>query len=271
MNVQILKLSVLEKSILVGFIFSIMVSFVNFAGNCENISKKFLRFHIIANSDSIQDQELKLKVKDKIQTFFSKYNWKNLEEASTCICKNNYLIESVAKDEINNNGYKYLVKANFENNALFNTRYYDDIVLPAGRYHSLKLIIGKGEGKNFFCVLFPHMCVPASQKLESRNILEKTLDSNEIEIIENNKVYYEVKFKVLEVFEYLHDNIINFVSGFRTKMLKNKTIKHFSKPLLSHGKKLKKSADSIHSAWQIRKFKTPKNKKQLSKSLPNIF
>ncbi len=191
-----------EKSLLCGLIFSLLLSIVGFAGRCENISKKVFRLHIIANSDSIEDQELKLKVRDRIltqtkglfDTADSKYDAKKVTE------ENLNQITQIAQNEIKANGYNYPISAKITN-MHFNTRKYDNVVLPAGRYDALRIEIGKAEGKNWWCVMFPPLCVSTAQENKK---LEDVLSENELEIT-NNETEYEFKFKVVEWFEEVKD------------------------------------------------------------------
>lgn len=191
-----------EKSLLCGLIFSILLSIVGFSGQCENISKKVFRLHIIANSDSVEDQELKLKVRDRIlsqtQDLFniadSKYDAKKITEENL-----NKIIQ-IAQDEVYANGYNYPVCAKVTN-MHFNTRRYDNFVLPAGRYDALRIEIGKSEGKNWWCVMFPPLCVSTAQENKK---LEDVLSKDEFEIT-NNETEYELKFKIIEWFEKIKD------------------------------------------------------------------
>ena len=96
------------------------------------------------------------------------------------------------------NGYNYPVDVELKNTH-FNTRVYDEVTLPAGNYDALRVIIGDGNGKNWWCVMFPPMCLPAA---EEKCELSEVLDESELKIV-SNKSRYEVKFKVVELFEEL--------------------------------------------------------------------
>ena len=107
-------------------------------------------------------------------------------------------IKRVAQEEVLKNGYNYPVDVELKNTH-FNTRVYDEVTLPAGNYDALRVIIGDGNGKNWWCVMFPPMCLPAA---EEKCELSEVLDESELKIV-SNKSRYEVKFKVVELFEEL--------------------------------------------------------------------
>ena len=169
------KLNKLEFSILIGLISAIVLCFLNCYKTSENISRNVLRLHILANSNSKQDQALKLKVRDEILKNFNFNSFNNdLEKSKQEINEKIPQIESLAKKTIENEGYSYNVAAKL-NNSYFNTREYDGFSMPAGFYDALRIEIGKAEGKNWWCVMVPSMCVPASNKKgRSWNIPSRT-------------------------------------------------------------------------------------------------
>lgn len=187
-----------EKALLSGFFISILISFSGFCGKCEDISQKVLRLHIIANSDSIEDQDLKIKVRDSVlkncsSIFDSK---KDLSKAVKSAKENLDIILKTAKEEIKTNGYSYTVKAEVTK-MYFNTRHYNEVTLPAGVYEAVRITIGEGRGKNWWCVMFPPMCLPAA---EEKKELQDVLNPEELRIVEGGEKY-EFKFKILEIFE----------------------------------------------------------------------
>lgn len=196
----------IEKAIILGFIFTALISITGFKANCDNIEKKVLRLHVLANSDTQEDQELKLKVKDKIISYsgdiFSGAIDKS--EAERLAKKNLFEIKRIAQEEIYKNGYNYPVSVELVNSH-FNTRVYNEVTLPAGNYDALKVIIGDGKGKNWWCVMFPPMCLPAA---EEKGELSEVLDDSELEIVSDGEKY-ELKFKIVELFEELRDFISN--------------------------------------------------------------
>lgn len=210
------------KALICGFIISVLLSFVNFAGKCEKISEKVFRLHIIANSNSIEDQELKLKVRDRILNDFGKELMyvEDLETSKKIVECNLERIKLIAKDEIKKNGYDYDVSA-YIVDMYFDTRKYGKVSLPAGYYDALRITIGKAKGKNWWCVMFPPMCVPAAKgEYELENVLV-----NEEKNIVFNETQYEAKFKTLELFvlaeNFFQNNIFepisNIISNFDLK------------------------------------------------------
>lgn len=159
----------------------------------ESISNKVLRLHIIANSDSTEDQDLKLKIKDYFlentrDLFTADTLEKNIEIANTNI---EYL-EKICNDCIKANGFNY--KANvIVTKEFFKTRVYDDFTLPAGVYNSIKIEIGQGKGHNWWCIVFPSVCLYACTKSMGDYLTE-----DEIELITDG---YTPKFKIIEIIE----------------------------------------------------------------------
>ena len=107
-------------------------------------------------------------------------------------------LEQVAQDEIYKQGYTYGVTVEVEN-IFFNNRQYDDITMPAGNYDALRVLIGEGAGQNWWCVLFPAMCLPAAEKREGMPELDDVLTDEQMSAVEGNQ--YEVKFKTVEIYE----------------------------------------------------------------------
>lgn len=170
----------------------------------KDISNKLIRFHVIANSDSKEDQSLKLKVRDAvIRSMNDKFiGVTNLKESEKIIKKNIPYIQKIAQDTIYANGKDYGVKVMY-GRFDFPTKYYGRIMLPAGNYNALKIVIGKGEGKNWWCVMFPPLCfIDITYGLtsdETKKELSRFLSEDELSMIETEKP--QVKFKVVEVLE----------------------------------------------------------------------
>lgn len=197
----------IEKSILVGLIFSIFISsLLPFCNKCGTIKKNIIRLHVIANSNSQQDQSLKLKIKDNISFEIYKLlrNAKTKATAEHVVRKNLNYIAKLSKQEIINNGYNYNVNVTLAK-SYFPTRRYDSFILPAGVYDSLKVIVGKGEGSNWWCVAFPPMCSPM---YSSKKDVQAILGKNELEVIEGP---YEYKFAIVEFLSVIKENIIKYI------------------------------------------------------------
>lgn len=193
------KLFKIELSVFIALIISFSLSVVSFSEKCDSVRNKMLRMHVIANSDSPDDQELKLKVRDAVlqkgKEIFDGSVTKN--EAEEKITPHIAELEGTAKNVIKENGYDYDVKVKV-GEEYFNTRVYDgSVTLPAGYYTAVTVTIGEGAGHNWWCVMFPPMCLPAAVKeCELSDVLEK----DEVEIVEGGDKY-SFKFKIVEIFE----------------------------------------------------------------------
>ncbi|WP_028992336.1 stage II sporulation protein R [Thermoanaerobacter thermocopriae] len=170
----------------------------------KNLSHKLIRFHVIANSDSEEDQELKLKVKDAILVdLTSKFEKvKDVKDSERIIKESMGEIKKVAEETIRKNGKNYNVRVAY---GIFDfpTRYYGTITLPAGNYNALKVIIGNGEGKNWWCVIFPPLCfidvTHGFTDTQTAEEVAKYLSQDEMDLIRKQKP--EVKFKIVEILE----------------------------------------------------------------------
>lgn len=184
------------------FMFSYIAPFIE---TSENISDQVFRLHILANSDSAEDQQLKLKVRDEIlkkgETVFASSN--SLEETIE-LCKNNIaLFQQTAEQCLKDNGSDYDVKV-YVDKEYFNTREYDEITLPSGIYNALKIEIGQGKGHNWWCVMFPAICLSSVTDDE----LNKYLSEDEQKLV-NSDSKYEVRFKIVEIYEKVKSKIIS--------------------------------------------------------------
>lgn len=163
----------------------------------ESISNKVLRLHIIANSDSDYDQNVKLKVRDEVLKLSDDMfaDCKTLDDAKNVSQKNIDLIQSVANKTLSSLGCSEAATVAVAK-EYFSTRIYDDFTLPAGIYDSIKIVIGNGEGHNWWCVMFPQVCLSGCTK-----DLEDDLTDEEIKMIHSKD--YIVKFKAVEIYEKL--------------------------------------------------------------------
>ena len=189
-----------EKSLCFALIFTILISFTGLTAGCEDISNRVLRLHILANSDSAQDQALKLKVRDRILAESSGMldQISNKEKAESAVRSKLSQLKAAAEDEIKKQGYSYPVNVELTH-MYFTTREYDSVTLPAGNYDALRVTIGKAAGHNWWCVIFPPMCLPAAEKPKE---LSEVLNANQLQIVEG-KGGFEVKFKSVELYEQL--------------------------------------------------------------------
>lgn len=186
------------KALCFGLVLTILFSALYFTAECKTISNSVLRLHILANSDSAEDQALKLKVRDRILeisgALFAEAGSK--EEAERLTAGQMQAITDDAYAYINSLGYDYPVKAELTNMP-FDTRIYDNITMPAGNYDALRITIGSGGGHNWWCVMYPPICLPAAENTKE---LGDVLDDGQLEIVENEPKY-EIKFKFVEIYE----------------------------------------------------------------------
>lgn len=189
----------LERSILFGLICAIFCSFANFDASCEELRHNVLRLHIIANSDSKEDQVLKLKIRDTILEESSSLFEQDadLSSAIETAEKNLSKYEKIANEVIAKQGFNYRAEVKI-GKAFFETRVYDDFTLPAGEYDSLIVEIGKAKGKNWWCVIFPQVCVPTMPDAT----LQDSVGKESAQIAENPNGYI-IRFKTVELYEKL--------------------------------------------------------------------
>ena len=167
----------------------------------EDISNNVLRLHIVANSDSRQDQMLKLKVRDKVLDY-SKALYDNCNTANDAVkvSKDNIKnINEIAQKTLAFNSSDYEVKT-YVTKEYFTTRYYDDFTLPAGKYNTIKIEIGEAKGKNWWCVMYPTVCLSGCT-----DDFNDTLTPDELKMIKSNK--YRVRFKAVEIYEKIKQKI----------------------------------------------------------------
>ena len=215
-KIFLFKFNIYIKSVVTGFLIFILILFVNFCSHCNKIRNKTLRLHVIANSDSVEDQNLKLKIRDLIITNFKLKKFESLEETKKFAIQNLPEIKKIAQDEIFKNGFNYPVYVKICKDS-FNTRTYENISLPAGEYDALKIIIGDGKGKNWWCVMFPPMCIPAAEDCNiNKNIYNNNFSQDEKNILENKK-NYKIKFKIVEIYESCHNSLSKFAKNLRNK------------------------------------------------------
>lgn len=200
------KLGILTILCLLLIIYTITCAFTYVEAVSNDISNSVFRLHVIANSDSTEDQDLKYKVRDNLLNYMNTLciNCTSKEEAIKLVYNYQEEFKEIALDTIKSEGYSYDVNINI-GNFKFPTKEYGDITLPAGFYDALRVEIGEAKGKNWWCVMFPSLCfIDISSGIvpeESKENLEKVLSEEEYSIISNNDEYsIKLKFKLLELF-----------------------------------------------------------------------
>lgn len=173
----------------------------------QSIAEKVLRFHVLANSDSESDQKLKLKVRDAVGAQMAEVlsDAESLAECEELVTANMDAIEQTAARVIAQEGYTYTVDA-FLQEVSFPVKTYGEYTFPAGEYEALELVIGEGEGHNWWCVMYPNMCFSGSVyevvDETAKRELQEVLSEEEYETILSSGDY-EVEFKYLTFFNEL--------------------------------------------------------------------
>lgn len=191
------------------FVFVSAISYVSAVSN--NIADSVFRLHVIANSDSNEDQELKYKVRDAVLEYMNSItiDCSSKEESIQIAKEHEDEFYKIAKQTIEENGYDYSVNIKI-GNFNFPTKTYGDISLPAGNYDALRIEIGNASGQNWWCVMFPPLCfVDVSSGVvpdESKEIMQDNLSTEEYTLIsDSNSSDVKFKFGLVEFF-----NNINF-------------------------------------------------------------
>lgn len=186
------------------FVFISALSYVNAVS--EDISDSVFRLHVIANSDSKEDQNLKYKVRDAVLNYMNDIakHCTSKEEVINLAYKYQDEFKRIAKQVIKENGYNYDVNikiGNFE----FPTKNYGDISLPAGYYDALRIEIGEAKGQNWWCVMFPPLCfVDVTSGVvpdESKEFMKDNLNDEEYNLISDKEsTDVKLKFGLIELF-----------------------------------------------------------------------
>lgn len=180
----------------IALLLTFVVAVIPFINSSKELSEDVMRVHILANSDSAADQSLKLAVRDRVLEQCSDYfeDCENKYQAMRVTEEHLAEIERLAESEIRRHGFDYPVKAQV-GQAYFNTRYYDKFTIPAGWYDSLRLTIGDGGGQNWWCVMYPTLCVGAA----TEDTMKEELSDGEYRVVTSDKL--DFRFKLVEYWE----------------------------------------------------------------------
>lgn len=191
----------LVRSMACGFLLAACLGWLRVAGASEQLPENILRLHVTANSDSPEDQALKLAVRDAVLAEASQWcqGAENLEEANILVCTHLESITQAANDTIKANGFTDIAISQVTE-EYFPTRKYDGFTLPAGRYRTLRVNIGQGAGHNWWCVVFPSLCLPAAR--DNQQDILTSLPESQRNVAENPQ-RFRVEFKLTELYEQL--------------------------------------------------------------------
>lgn len=193
--------------VFVSFLFIVFAINTEFSRTEAAISENLIRLHVVANSDSDDDQNLKIKVRDAIIDecghIFSET--KDINTARKNVSEQINAIKKCAIEEIRKNGYDYDVNIRLLNED-FPTKEYGELVLPTGKYEALKVEIGKAEGQNWWCVLFPPLCFVndtcVSIDQEAVDAFSQNMEEGKKEFISKDKSSsVEFRFKAYEMWQ----------------------------------------------------------------------
>lgn len=200
-----MKLKAIDISVFLTLIICIIAT-ISFENNCKGIRDEILRLHVIANSDEAFDQELKLKVRDAVlkagEAVFT--GSEDIISAESRIADKQEILLYSAEETIRSLGFDYDVKIELAR-SYFPTKTYDNLTLPAGYYKAVRIIIGEGKGKNWWCVMFPPLCLPAARNKDE--LIGDFLTNKELEIVTSDP-QYEVRFWLVEKYYQLKNKLI---------------------------------------------------------------
>lgn len=189
-------------------IFTLLISYARATGS--DISNSVLRLHILANSNTDADQQLKLAVRNKVlaETKDIFQNARSAKEAARLAEENSALIQSIAEDEIQNHGFDYPVTVSVEK-AAFPTKTYGKFALPSGKYTAVRIKIGEANGENWWCVMYPPLCfadgvITASD--DAKSVLAQSLSEDSYNLVtgkDGGAIPVEIRFKIVEIFQNL--------------------------------------------------------------------
>ena len=169
----------------------------------DALAQKMIRLHVIANSDSDADQALKLEVRDRVLDFTTTVLQRSadMEDAQIRLREELTRIEDIAQREIAAQGYDYPVTAQLASTE-FPLKEYDGFSLPAGEYMALRLVIGEGEGQNWWCVVYPPLCTAAATDMH-RTAVAAGLTDDDVSLITEEDAGYVLRFRSVERWEQL--------------------------------------------------------------------
>ncbi len=167
----------------------------------DELQENIFRLHVIANSNSENDQNLKLYVRDNIVHYLEQYHFKNKGDLISFLYNNKSQIEKIVSQCISEKNYSYDFSIEI-GNSYFPKKDYGNISLPSGYYDGLKIKIGEAKGKNWWCVLFPPMCLIDSATCEftssSEDTLENSLSNETFSLVSSDSPNYQFKFKIVD-------------------------------------------------------------------------
>ena len=186
---------ILAAGLLLAILMTNSITFIRDGRRLEQLRGSVLRLHILAESDSEHDQQLKLKVRDALLTSGVLDGADDLKSAENIASAKLPEIERIAEDTLRENGCSLPVSAELAD-VEFDERTYGDITMPAGEYRALRVKIGSAQGHNWWCVMYPPLCLPAACEVTDDKEKECELfDDDELDIMYHPEKY-EVRFAI---------------------------------------------------------------------------
>ena len=194
----ILSILLISEMLMIGTVYSKTIN--------KNISDELLRMHILANSDNEFDQSLKIKVRDFLIKYINEEKLASKEDVIQSIKNMQTEIDNLLMTE----GVMYSCKVSLSN-SMFDTRTYSDLSIPAGNYETIKVLLGDGKGKNWWCIAYPPLCFTESltgkMSDKGKKELKAILNDETFNTINSTTKEYKVKFKTVEIFNSLLQKI----------------------------------------------------------------
>ena len=192
------------KFVAVVTVVAAVFSVVSFASGCAEVRHDVLRLHVVGASDSEFDQSLKLKVRDAVLEKGGELfdGTVTADEAEKIITPRIDELKAVAQSVLRENGCDYTVDITV-GEEYFATRCYENFTVPAGVYTAVRVNIGSAEGKNWWCVMFPPLCLPAASA-----DADAFFTDEEMKIVSSSS-RYEPRFKIVEIYESIKNKIVN--------------------------------------------------------------
>lgn len=195
------KRRLLGKALVCGFVLAALCSFFPFAAACGQLPRDVVRLHVVANSNGAEDQAVKLLVRDAVLEEAARWyqGAGSMEEASSQLCTHLQSIAGAARQVLGEQGVDYSATAQMTE-MYFPTRDYGDFRLPAGRYRTLRVTLGEGAGKNWWCVVFPPLCTTAACDFQETAV-SGGLGEEDLSLITEEDGGYVLRFRAVELWE----------------------------------------------------------------------
>ena len=191
-----------ELALLLGLALAALLG-ARLDGTQGALADKVLRLHVLANSDSQADQALKLRVRDAVLERAEGLlaGAGDRAEAEALLAARLPDLAAAGADAVGAAGYGYPVTVSLEDSCWFPTRVYEDFALPAGRYTALRVEIGAGAGRNWWCVVFPPLCLGSVSETAEETAAQAGLTEREVALLAGGEGEYQIKFRAVELVE----------------------------------------------------------------------